>query len=332
MANSLLSQSFINFNFPQLVNDIFLASLSQRTKRLYIVYLKKWITYCVERGLDFKSPQVKTVIPFFTKLFQAGASYSAINVARSALSFCAPTVNSCKLGADPQVCRFLQGIRNLRPKLSRYVATWDTDIVLEFLYELWPHSNLSLDLLSKKLAVLFLMITSHRIQTLQVLKVSNIYWVTENELIFMLDEKLKHIRNKELGFLKVNAFTEEPRLCIVKCLKAYLEATKLLRGKVDYLFITTKKPARAAHHDTIAHWVTYVFKEAGVDIKSFKAHSIRSATTSKYLALRVPVDSILKKAQWSSESTFRRFYDKPILPKEDISQDLLNSFLKNNRK
>ena len=331
MAYSLLNQNIELYNFPQASNDIYLASVTEKTKRLYLLYLKKWITFCTEKGWDYKSPNVKTVILFFTKLFQAGASYSAINIARSSLSFFAPNVDNFKLGAHPVVCRFLQGVRNLRPKLSRYVATWDTDMVLEYLFELWPHSSLSLYLLSKKLIVLFLMVTSQRIQTMQVLKVSNIFWINENELIFMLDEKLKHIRNKELGFLSVNAFVAQPRLCIVKCLKDYLSVTKDIR-KTDYLFLTTRPPFRQAKHDTLANWVTSVFKESGVDVQSFKPHSVRSATTSKYLRLNVPIDAILSKAQWAAESTFRRFYDKPILPRSDISQELINNFLKNNRK
>ena len=51
--------------------------------------------------------------------------------------------------------------------------------------------------------------------------------------------------------------------------------------------------------------------EAGVDNSRFKAHSVRGAVTSAALNKGVTLGDILQVADWSSDSTFRRFYYRP---------------------
>ena len=52
-------------------------------------------------------------------------------------------------------------------------------------------------------------------------------------------------------------------------------------------------------------------KEAGIDTSTFMAHSSQGAATSKAKAVGVPMVDILKAANWSSNSTFCRFYNRP---------------------
>lgn len=85
------------------------------------------------------------------------------------------------------------------------------------------------------------------------------------------------------------------------------------------LLIITVKLHFAAEKSTISKYVKSVLSKAGIDISMFKAHSVRGASTSKLFQLNVPIDQIMKKAMWSSESTFRCFFNKEVLPTEDIS-------------
>ena len=52
--------------------------------------------------------------------------------------------------------------------------------------------------------------------------------------------------------------------------------------------------------------------QAGVDTTAFKAHSTRLAATSAAHVAGVSVADIMKTADWTRESTFRRYYYKPI--------------------
>ena len=54
-----------------------------------------------------------------------------------------------------------------------------------------------------------------------------------------------------------------------------------------------------------------VMEMAGIDTSVFKAHSVRGASTSAALDRGVPMQDILATADWSRESTFRRFYYRP---------------------
>ena len=56
-----------------------------------------------------------------------------------------------------------------------------------------------------------------------------------------------------------------------------------------------------------------LMERAGIDTNTFKSHSMRSASTSKAKAGGVSVSDILRGAVWSRESTFERFYHKPII-------------------
>ena len=46
----------------------------------------------------------------------------------------------------------------------------------------------------------------------------------------------------------------------------------------------------------------------------FTSHSVRAASTSKAKTLGISLSQILKKGQWSKESTWQKFYNKEIFP------------------
>lgn len=69
-----------------------------------------------------------------------------------------------------------------------------------------------------------------------------------------------------------------------------------------------------------------VMAKAGIDISVYKAHSTRAAVTSAAKGKQVPIDTILSSAGWSSESTFARFYDKPI---QDTAKNFGHELLHN---
>ena len=54
-------------------------------------------------------------------------------------------------------------------------------------------------------------------------------------------------------------------------------------------------------------------KDAGIDTMVFKPHSTRGASTSAAKPLNVPIQVIMNTAGWCSDSTFAKFYDRPVL-------------------
>ena len=51
---------------------------------------------------------------------------------------------------------------------------------------------------------------------------------------------------------------------------------------------------------------------AGIDLTVFSPHSTRSASSSK-AALKLPLATILSTVGWSKESTFARYYRRPLV-------------------
>ena len=52
--------------------------------------------------------------------------------------------------------------------------------------------------------------------------------------------------------------------------------------------------------------------KAGIDTSQVKAQSCRSAATSKAKAMGISLDGVLKRGQWSGESTWQKHCHKPI--------------------
>ena len=62
------------------------------------------------------------------------------------------------------------------------------------------------------------------------------------------------------------------------------------------------------HVDCLGGFVKFL----NINTKIFTSHSVRAASTSKAKALGISLSQILKKSQWSKESTSQKFYNKEI--------------------
>ena len=110
---------------------------------------------------------------------------------------------------------------------------------------------------------------------------------------------------------------EDPDICPVTTLRKYITVTTPCVATFETpkpVFITSRKPFRRARPATIGHWIKDTLRAAGVDTERFPAHSTRSASTSQASMKGVPIAEIVKAANWSSSSTFERFYHRPSDP------------------
>ena len=74
--------------------------------------------------------------------------------------------------------------------------------------------------------------------------------------------------------------------------------------------------------ETISRWIKDELSKAGVDTSVFKAHSCRSASSSKARDAGISVSEILKKEGWKSIHTFKTFYSRDIINSEDVDLQL----------
>lgn len=66
-----------------------------------------------------------------------------------------------------------------------------------------------------------------------------------------------------------------------------------------------------ASKDTLRRWVQDLLAKSGVFTS---AGSCRSASTSAAFTRNLPIDVIMSSAGWSSASTFRKCYQREVLP------------------
>ena len=96
-------------------------------------------------------------------------------------------------------------------------------------------------------------------------------------------------------------------------LEEYLKRSYSWREKgQSQLLLNHLKPHKEIQKSTLAGWVKIVPRKAGIDTLQLKAHSCRSAATSKAKTMGISLEGVLKRGQWSGESTWQKHYYKPI--------------------
>ena len=260
--------------------------------------------------MEVLKPSLPQVCRFLRQLSDAGLGYGALNAARSALSAVLPQVEGFMLGPHPLICRLVKGGYERNPPQARYTEFWDVNKVLD-LFKIWgPSKNLTLKKLSLKLAMLLLLVTAQRGQT--VIGLTTEGMSVEDSIIFKMKTLLKHNRlGDPLDTIILRAFPECKRLCVVHTLKCYLRRTELVRGH-GQLLLSYLRPHGPISRDSLARWTITVLELAGVDTKRYKGHSTRGASASAAKRLGVPLHLILKQANWKSADLFARFYDKKL--------------------
>ena len=135
---------------------------------------------------------------------------------------------------------------------------------------------------------------------------------TGSQIVFELNGLTKTRKTGQTCMkLSFETYPEEPLLDIVSTLRCYIKATESLR-KDQQLLISYTKPYRALTTSSVSRWIKTVMEMAGVNIETFKAHSVRGACTSKASAKGLATGQIMKLANWKRSSTFKRFYLKNI--------------------
>ena len=200
---------------------------------------------------------------------------------------------------------------------------WSVDVELEYLGSLWPFTQINRKALTLKLVMLIVLTTGQRCQTLTYMDISENYMTMNEYFSFAFTDIMS--KKTDAGSVLGNVASyiyPEKKFCVYETLQAYLQETRLCRSS-QRLLISYIKPFKAVTSATNGRWIKTVLTQAGIDTNVFTAHSTRSASTSNAAAAAVPVDVILATAGWSTESTFRRFYKRPVALTNQMSAGVL---------
>lgn len=222
-----LKRSIQTMQLSEEAEDLIYNSWGRGTKAPYNSAWKKWGSWCDRRGNDPFSAPIAQVLECFTYLFYEGFQYRTINVHRSAISSVLPYVNNQTIGQHHLVKMLMKGILRGNPTLPRYEDTWNIDILLRFLLSLPDNKDLSLKLLSKKLATL-LAIAAPKTEIARLDR--KFMRVTQQGITFYLpgfSKTQKYCKSREVFYAK---HEENQKLSVIDCLTEYFERTKAFRN------------------------------------------------------------------------------------------------------
>ena len=285
---------------------LILAAWRPGTNSVYNSAWNKWHSWCDERKIDSFCPTLANITAFLAHSFDKGLEYRTINTHRSALSGVLPPIEGFPVGQHPLVL-------NLRPALPRYQQAWDVNVALDFLRSLPANEGLPLSTLSQKLALLLALTARKRSSELKMLDLRFMRFLPEG-VVFQLPGLTKTSSDvKSVFFAK---FDDCGKLCVAHCLQSYIERTKKFRQPLApdiayQLLVSYYRPHKPVKSCSIARWIKTILTRAGINTNVFKSHSTRLASTSKATAGGVPLEEVLRMADWSGTSSFTRFYYRP---------------------
>ena len=309
-------QRFQAEGIPTNVADLLIAATRTSTHKTYESSWNRWCRWCSGRQIDPLSSSINDILILLTEVFNEGLAYRSINVLRSAISSTHPKIDGYSVGQHPYVTRLLRGVLNKRPPKPRYSHTWNVDIMVKYIISLGKNSSLSLKVLSMKLVTLFALTCPERISTLANLDLRHCY-VHPEGVSFQLTIPRKTGSADKPAEAFFARFNQDRKLCPVECFRHYLKLTRNIRPVIpsslpDKLFISFKLPFKPVTTTTLGRWLRTFMSAAGIDCQIFKAHSVRGASTTAAAKAFVPLSTIMSMADWSSSSTFRTFYYKPL--------------------
>ena len=170
-----------------------------------------------------------------------------------------------------------------------------------------PTAGLPLKTLTLKLAMLLALANASRSSEPHALDTKRMTWSAEG-VTFSLATLTKTSgsgKSKALFYQKLDLDRE---LCPVSVIKEYLKRTCDVR-KDDNLFLSYVKPYGPVKPCSIARWLKVILQDAGLGV--FRAHSTRGAAVTAAFAQGMSVSDILAVADWSFDSTFKKFYYRP---------------------
>ena len=317
-----LRRSLAKDGVSERVADFLCESWRDGTKLQYRRYIDKWVDFCGRWEADPFRPPINIVLEFLYVMFhESSIAYRTLNVIRSAVSAVAK-VEGAPAGQHPLVSRFMKAAQNLRPAMPRYTHTWDPDTVLTYISGLGHNADMSFLMLSKKLTFLLLLLSGQRFQTVALFDIRNMIMSPTSVCFYVVDATKTSTPSAHKGKFVFPAFPRDKNICVVQTLSDYVSVSAALRGSTTRLLITSTVPYRAVSRDTLIRWTREIMLGAGLDVRRFRPYSVKAAGVSK-AAQSLSLKSILSSVGWRRESTFRTFYQMPVVDQGEFGAAVL---------
>ena len=187
------------------------------------------------------------------------------------------------------------------------------------------NSSLSILDLSKKTVVLMTLTRPCQLAEVASLDFSSLRYSPEGVTISPLRPPKQARVGSNLKDYFFPRFGEDPNICPVNTIECYCKKTEAVRSQSNHLFLSSVMPFQPSTSATIARWIKTTLAGAGIDTSIFGAHSTRGAASSAAADAGLSISEILEAADWSSATTFERFYYRPQQAKKAFGVSVLKT-------
>lgn len=244
-------------------------------------------------------------------------AYATLNNIRSAIASVSRVIYSTKppLASHPAILGFLKAKQRRFLKLPNiHEEAFDIQMITNHVLSWGPTAALPVAKLQLKALYLLTVATMWRPRSdLGKLQFRDLSITTAGLTVIARHPKEGKPKTSKVGGRVANCET-----CPVATMEEFIKKTTHLRSTLapDHtLFLANLESANSIKSialATSAAWLQQLMHVSGVNTKKFKAHSLRSASSTKAVLLGIPKDTVKVYANWSlNASTFEKYYFKP---------------------
>ena len=139
--------------------------ISSGTQKGYKCAFKLFTNFCTPLGINPFTCAPSSIVKFLRGKYEEGASYSTVNLYRSAISKFHRLIDGKPVGENSYVKQAVRAVFRLRAPLPRYKSTFDITPVLDYVASLEPLDSLSLKTLTLKTFFLLTFCTLSRVSS-----------------------------------------------------------------------------------------------------------------------------------------------------------------------
>lgn len=293
-----------------------LMAWTPSTKKSYNCLIRRWVKYCETNNINQYDFTAKDYMEFIVdRRTRFGDTYNLLKSYKSALSMMLS--NHVLTPKDNTILQVLmRGLFFHKPPIHKKQTQrtiWDVNVLLQSIKDL-KNESLSLDMLTRKVAVLTMLTSTRRVGDIVLMDIDHCMEDTTG-LIYHLQTPVKNFNPKTLPHkaslqtISIKAYPVNKNLCPVAAIKHYCSVTEKLRT-TRKLFCTTTSPHRAATTPTIRRWLIDMLHRAG--ITGSTAHDFRKASASSSYWSGKSISQILHEGGWTNDTSFVRYYLKSV--------------------
>jgi hypothetical protein len=253
-------------------------------------------------------------------MHEKGLAYNTICGYRSAISEVHEHIDGAPIGSHPDVSRTLQAIGIQNPPPNHSDDPIDIGPSLDYIRELGDNDIMSIRDLTIKTAFLLALVTASRPSDLRKTDLTTLRKSsTSIKLECIAPKEYKIARAHSLSTTKapvkqlyIGVYKDDPYLCPYAALTALLSRTEDWRNTMDQkraIFLITVGPHTPAATDTISGWIKSIVQRSS---SSSSAKDMRVISAFLLQNSGADLASVLALGNWSSNTTYQRFYQRGI--------------------